>query len=283
MKMWSMWYQGRDSAPELCKRIFTLWERLNPEFELHVAEKDEVVERLKGTGVKIEGIGLEKVADLYRLDVLSKEGGLWIDATVLPTEPLNKWFVGRYDGAGFFARRDPIHKCIISSWMIYSEANHPLSVAWRNFFFEYYSTPRKPFKRTMRLRHCRSFSELLELRAAKNAPDNLWFVDPNRGFRNSFSPYFAMHYAFEYLVRTNFELEKEWLKVPIVPAGHTTLLSHAVQKMGWKAVAPWAAEYLNLSPVHKLAYKHSDFLPLLEVIEHQVAALEADNERVEPA
>lgn len=278
MKLWSMWYQGRNEAPELCQRVFKLWERFNPDLELHVAERKEVLDRLAGTGVALDDLGLTKVANLFRLHVLATEGGIWVDATAMPTRPLSEWFFGKCDTTGFFARRDPQPDCIVSNWMIYSEAGHPLCMAWRDWMFEHYQIPRKHMKR-LRHRNCRSIAELLELRAAQRAPDKLWFVDRERGFANRFSPYFTMHYTFEEMIRTDPALAEEWSRVPALPAGHTTLIGGArgaIKNLGWKRVAPWIDHYLDLSPVHKLSYKHSDFGPLLDIVERRLIAFEND-------
>jgi hypothetical protein len=264
MNIWAMWYQGRGTAPPLCRGILELWEELHPGYRFRVIERDEAMAMLDGRGLRLDGLGLEKIANLVRIDVLAREGGVWVDATLLPVRPLGTWFHGVLDSAGFFAFRDPGKDRIVCNWFLFSEAGHPLATNWRDWMFDFYKTPRKRLG-AVGYRSCRSLRDVLVMREARRPHDPLWYVDPDRGRSNPISPYFAMHYNFAEMLRRNPDLQALWDAVPYRSGLPPFFVKRAVERLGEAQAGPAVAEMLTLAPIHKVTHKDRRFAGVLPI------------------
>lgn len=258
MKIWAMWLQGRDKAPALCRQVLDLWEEMHPNHRFHVVERDEAFAMLDGCGLQLEELGYEKIANLVRIEALVREGGVWVDATLLPVRTLDKWLHGVLDTEGFFAFRDPGADRIVSNWFLCARAGHPLAVGWRDWMFDFYRSPRKRLG-AVGYRSCRSLTDVLAMREARRPHDVLWYVDPDRGRKNPFTPYFAMHYNFNEMLRRDAKLDALWSAVPYRSALPPFFVKRAVERLSGAQIGSALAELLPLSPVHKLTYKDRRF------------------------
>lgn len=246
-----------------------MWERLNPEHELHVVEGEEARAILEAAGVKPEGLPFATRADLVRTDLLARKGGMWVDATVVPFRPLDDWLSGKLDRAGFFAFRDPGTDRLLSSWLLWSEPGNPLTVAWRDALFAYSRERRFVLRRGWRTyKVCKKPGDFLAWWAALRAPDPLWHVDRDRGWANPAAPYYAVHYLFAETIRRDRELARIWETVPARAAFLPNLLYFHHKMLGdgprWKALID---DLIDHAPVQKLSYKRGDFRPVLDKAE----------------
>ncbi len=148
-KVWVCWFQGIENAPHLVKRCYrSLNENLcDREIVLITAEN-------MSDYVHFPQFILEKwekgviththLTDLLRLELLTRYGGLWIDATVLCTSPENaipKYF---FDSELFLFQclkpgRDG-HSHINSSWLISAKTNNRILQATKYLCYEYWKT-----------------------------------------------------------------------------------------------------------------------------------------------
>src|SRR5579862_9072654 len=104
--IWMLWLQGWDKAPEVAQACRTTWEERNPGWEVRalsnvsLLEQVDVMERFDNLAGR--WVRAEHFADLARLALLERHGGVWVDATAYCARPLDEWLDG-YTTEGFFA------------------------------------------------------------------------------------------------------------------------------------------------------------------------------------
>lgn len=98
LPIWVFWYQGYDSMPELVRICFQSVLDNNNGKNVILVTKDNVNDYIvfpEHVTEKFEKglITLTHYSDLLRLGLLAKHGGLWADATILVTKPIDfeKW------------------------------------------------------------------------------------------------------------------------------------------------------------------------------------------------
>ena len=131
------WDQGWHNAPEvclLCRRYISRF----ADGHLHFIDKTTCLNTyqlwqdhraLLTTAQLIP----QHQADLIRLCLLVKHGGIWMDSTVLCVRPIDEWLAKHHEQQFFvfpFGKENQ-HSC--ANWFIYSSANHPLTTRWRDF------------------------------------------------------------------------------------------------------------------------------------------------------
>ena len=141
--IWWCWLQGLDDAPPICRACFdSLVRNMSDEYQLFVvteANYRELVTFPPYIEQKYrEGkISRAHFSDLLRLALLTKYGGVWIDATVYCSE----------DAGAFFAKQplfayQHINRgcpCIpASNWLIASLPHHPILEATQLLLHRYW-------------------------------------------------------------------------------------------------------------------------------------------------
>lgn len=92
---WSCWWQGMEKAPDLIKACINSQKRFLPkEVELIIVTKDnyrDYVDFPQWLLDKVEDgrVTLTTFSDVIRACLLYKYGGIWLDSTILLTEPLS--------------------------------------------------------------------------------------------------------------------------------------------------------------------------------------------------
>lgn len=89
-RVWTMWYQGLENAPELVKNCIRLMEKaVGP--DLVVLDKDNIsayfkpaehIQKLFDNG----NLGIQNYSDYVRNGILAEYGGTWMDATIFLTD-----------------------------------------------------------------------------------------------------------------------------------------------------------------------------------------------------
>lgn len=115
--IFTLWLQGYESAPPIVKACHAaLLDRAGTGTVHALTESDlpyysEIPELVR----RRVGDAHAQLSDLYRLDLLARYGGVWLDATCLPTEPVFE-AVDAISGSGFFAFNHGGPR--ISSWFL---------------------------------------------------------------------------------------------------------------------------------------------------------------------
>lgn len=89
--IWILWLQGWAFAPAVAVRVRESWEVLNPGWEVRAL--DSATLRKWISVPSKPGMGLAAQADVARLHLLAKHGGVWADADTLCVQPLTQWAV----------------------------------------------------------------------------------------------------------------------------------------------------------------------------------------------
>lgn len=82
--IWTFW--DGSEKPLLVKKCMETWEKWAPDYEIRVLDKESTkhIQQLKRASDHIQ-----RYSDFVRLDVLSKYGGIWMDASIYLTRPLD--------------------------------------------------------------------------------------------------------------------------------------------------------------------------------------------------
>jgi hypothetical protein len=107
--VWMLWLQGPDAAPELVRACHRSWVERNPGWEVRLLSRETVTAYLDEHFARQLFSLLvppQKIANLIRLYLLSRHGGVWADADCWCAQPLDGWLPDRMAG-GFFAFRFP--------------------------------------------------------------------------------------------------------------------------------------------------------------------------------
>lgn len=113
--IWMMWDKGFERAPQFVRRARDSWQAYNPDWEVKALNMSETITL---TGVldpkseyyvpwdRFKRMGIQHKADVLRVTLLAKYGGLWVDASLQANKPLSEW-MDRQREAQFFVRMDP--------------------------------------------------------------------------------------------------------------------------------------------------------------------------------
>eukprot|EP01038_Epipyxis_sp_PR26KG_P006938 gene6938-9492_t len=85
-------------------------------------------------------LGLAHTADLIRLLLLHRYGGIWVDATLFCNKALESWLVPIITQNIFFVFEKPGGGRLVSNWFIYSKSHSYILSRWLNASLEYIST-----------------------------------------------------------------------------------------------------------------------------------------------
>lgn len=221
--IWFTWLQGLGEAPEVVRACHQSWVARNPGWK--VVSLDEASAQAYASVDYSQGhfgsLTPQQKSDLLRLDLLSHHGGVWADATCYCAQPLDEW-LPQQTGSGFFAFAAPGRDRLLSSWFLAAEPNCLLTGAWFALMRTYWDRPWRTGTwsgRRMRAVLSRLLGRSPHSRAA-------WFTWPlTTALR--VSPYFAVHYGFEKLVRNDPECARLWDATPRVSADGPHILLRA--------------------------------------------------------
>lgn len=108
--IWMFWDTGFESAPDVVKLSVKSWTDMNPDYQVRLLDNNNLHEHL---GFNFyDAFYLSTIncfpatkADLLRLHLLSKHGGVWADATTFCLNPLENWLEKECQHCNFFLFR----------------------------------------------------------------------------------------------------------------------------------------------------------------------------------
>lgn len=136
--IWMTWFQGWDTAPEICQLCLASWRKHNPNWRIMLLDATNVdrYARIDIEGIRSKHVSLVNMSDVARTHLLQRHGGVWADATVFCCRPLDSW-LDRAGPEGFFSftgmNDGP------STWFIASRVENPLMRAWWEATRDYWS------------------------------------------------------------------------------------------------------------------------------------------------
>ena len=145
-RIWICWFQGLENAPELVKKCYQSVLENNKEKEIILITNDNIHRYVQFPKYILEKwkkgqITNTHMTDLLRLELLTRYGGMWLDATVFcSSSDIPSYF---FESDLFFYQclkpgRDG-HASYISSWLISAKSNNIL-LAVRELCYEFWKT-----------------------------------------------------------------------------------------------------------------------------------------------
>lgn len=250
--IWFFWFQGLDNAPYVVRKCHESWVIRNPGWQVVSLDGSSLsrVALADYSAGHIGALSLQHKADLLRLDLLARHGGVWADATCFCVQPLDDWLVPNMQ-SGFFAFCRPRPDRMISNWFLAAEPGNVLVSRAFNLMLAHWGNHR--FRGNDRQFLARALTRLL-----RNSPRTRawWFSPPVRDWLAVY-PYFAITYALEKLVREDPDCARIWDRTPKVSAAEP----HRLYRAG--LLSPASAELRaeidrRAVPVYKTAWNLGD-------------------------
>lgn len=236
--IYALWDQGLSSAPELVRINLSRWAALNPEYELAVLDGRDLKQLLADIDFDPPpGLRIQAISNIARTHLLSRTGGVWVDASLFPTQPLDLWLPERLDGCGFFAFERPGPDRPLSSWFLAAYKGSAVVERWKLAVRRYWNRGR----------------ELAGGGGVLIPDDPVGEVAPPESDRKGEYPYFWFHYTFRMLLEREPEFAVLWSECAPLSADH----AHALQWAYDEGEPPEQRlrQILSGSPVHKLDWR----------------------------
>ncbi|MCL5050186.1 MAG: capsular polysaccharide synthesis protein [Firmicutes bacterium] len=136
--IWTYWHSP--TLPLVVEQCIAGWRRFNPEYRIEVLNKDNLADFISPIPAHLERLNVAKQTDWMRLELLNRYGGIWMDASIILTQPLD-WvgqlqrqqaaeFVGYYiDG---YTQRKELP--VVDSWFLAAPAGSRFIADWLSLF-----------------------------------------------------------------------------------------------------------------------------------------------------
>lgn len=247
-RIWLLWFQGADEMPLLVRRCYESWIEHNPSWEVILLCDDNLHQFVDLGYLDFSYLGKASVADLIRLELLAKYGGVWVDSTCLCMRPLDSWLPG-YVQSGFFAFDRPGRDRPIASWFIAAAPQNALVVRWFSELRTYLVSVK--FRNR---EHPLAWAALHAILGRNERTALLWFSRfVHRGIR--IYPYFAAHYKFIDILRRNDDASAIWAATPRLSARLADFGLRRISPL--RPISDQITQEIDqeLSPVYKLTWK----------------------------
>ena len=143
--VWLCWFQGIEKAPEIVKKCYESVTKNLVDYKIVVLTDDNIRQYVdfpeyvwskytKGVITKTH------FSDILRLELLSKYGGIWVDATVFISDNNIPKYMTDSDLFLFQCLKPGLdgHATVISSWYISSCKHNPILELTRDLLYEYW-------------------------------------------------------------------------------------------------------------------------------------------------
>lgn len=249
-RVWFLWLQGMDDAPRTVRECHARWRAQSPGWDLMTLDARNVADWVGTADLRwMSKLPAPQMADAIRLSLLSVHGGVWADATVWCAQPLDQWLPGLL-GSGCFAFNSPSRDKLMSTWFLASYPGNYLFLALRDAVAEHWRDHRYHNGKAARV-----LRKMVETALSLNPGLTLWWFRRALRDRARLSPYFAVHYKFTQLVRTDEVAADIWRRTPVLSADGP----HSLQRYGLlKSLTPAAKAAIDgpVAPVFKLLWKN---------------------------
>jgi hypothetical protein len=257
--IWSYWQQGVDVAPQLVQACWSSWRRRNPDYEVICLDSNtlsEYTDCADEFDMTRRDIPVEKFSNIVRLSLLRKYGGVWADATVYCSAPLESWLADYYTSK-FFAFRQPGPDRMFSSWFIAAESDNLILERFYEEWFQFYKSNHFVFQNT---RLGRYLVNRLSPRGATYEQTLFWHSWLVRKVLRIY-PYHIFHYTFNKVILGDPTCRDLWKS----SKPYLAETPHELQRLRLckDASAEKAKLFIdsNVAPVHKLNWRWDDTKP----------------------
>jgi hypothetical protein len=215
--IWILWLQGFEKAPEVVRVCLRSWKTRNPGWqviELSEENLEDYVDKDTLSRLKSLKIRRPKLANLIRMYLISRHGGVWVDATCLCCQPLDNW-IHDYMASGFFAFRDPGPDRVLANWFLASVKGNALASRFFEEHSNYFLNNEFPLQGTKEGTQRVKRAGVLMRKSPIFAQ---WWTHPLMIRAIKAYPYFIFHYHFARLVRRDPICRDIWERTPRLSA-----------------------------------------------------------------
>lgn len=141
-KIFIYWGQGFDMAPPIVRACLKRTRELHDESDLVLLDDSNLDQwlTLPEHIYKVRQISRAAFADVVRFSLLAKYGGVWLDATCMPTRNVLALLPQLLSGSGFFAFDKPGQAAgLMSNWFLASKPGNYLTVMNREALVLYWA------------------------------------------------------------------------------------------------------------------------------------------------
>jgi len=132
--IWTYWDGA--NPPDSVQKCMQTWRKYNPDYEIKIISSENlstIIPNIDVLGMKMADTP-QRTSDLVRLHVLAEHGGVWCDATVMMTGPID--FIDEYTGVDLVGYHIGGSKGwpVIESWFFACPPKSDFVVKWRDTF-----------------------------------------------------------------------------------------------------------------------------------------------------
>ncbi|MGI8784421.1 MAG: capsular polysaccharide synthesis protein [Acidobacteriota bacterium] len=210
--VWMLWLQGFENSREVVRLCLHSWKTRNPTWkvvELNEENLSDYIDSDSLSTLRSLDIKRNMLADLIRMYLISRHGGVWADATCFCCQPLDNW-LHEYMASGFFAFRDPAPDRVLSNWFLAASKGNPLA----SIFYEKHRDFFVKNQFSMRTHKDRARVNRISTVLNRNATlSQLWTYPVMIRTLRTY-PYYIFHYHFARTVRQNDACREVWNRTP---------------------------------------------------------------------
>ncbi len=135
-KIWTFW--DAEPVPEFIQKCIDTWKNENPDIPVTVLSKTNLGEYVGEEEANAilnwkYNNQAQKLSDLVRLSVLSKHGGIWLDASIVCYSPF-EWVFKEDSKCIVFSIPEISKEPILESWFIACTPNNKFVTRWNDEF-----------------------------------------------------------------------------------------------------------------------------------------------------
>ena len=124
--IWTYW--DTDEVPEIVKISMKSWRKTSPQYIINLMNKKNV-EELISLPENWKNLPSYRQSDIIRLRLLEKYGGVWIDASTILLEDLDK-FISKDNLTFFITPKSSLENPVFENWFISAPPNNKVIKIW---------------------------------------------------------------------------------------------------------------------------------------------------------
>ena len=253
-KIWFLWFQGLTNAPFIVKKCYQSWVELNPDWEVIFLDETNLRNYIEPalSEQKLQQLSKNHQSDLYRLQLLSNFGGVWVDSTTLCMIPINHWLYDYMDGGLFVFIHETRSYGWISNWFIAAEQSHPITTKLNQKLTAFFRDNSFYHEGRIQQKRVKFLSRFLNRKFKTTRFWSSWLLI--KTFK--VYPYLIFHFMFAKLIGSDRECLKLYKKMPNFYTtgdilGQYGLLNPLTEEIKTRIDS-------KIDPVYKLSWKYDE-------------------------